>query len=147
MKGGPIQVAGGLEVFRRKEVISMEKVLVVLVVTFIMLGFSAVGLSYDRHMAGTAGTSHQAMVGSELKCGPGEIYTGEVSWVDPDIHRMMVTGRDGSKIFDLSKTSMKGFPEANEFVTVNYTVVNGDRIASSVVTVSKRVASLYVGAY
>jgi hypothetical protein len=64
----------------------------------------------------------------------------------------MVNGRDGSKIFDpskatfkLSKPTMKSLPEADQFVAVNYTVVNGDGIASSVTEVPRQAVSLYVG--
>jgi hypothetical protein len=81
-------------------------------------------------------------------CGPGEIYAGEVAWVDSDIHRIMVSGRDGSKIFDVSGVAVKSLPEINHFVTVEYTVTNGDRLVSSVNTMPKRVfTALYVGDY
>jgi hypothetical protein len=75
--------------------------------------------------------------------GPGEIYTGKVGWVDPNTQRIMISGPDGSKIFDVSGATMKDMPEPNRFVTVKYTETNGKRLASSVVTVPKRVALLY----
>jgi len=149
----------------------MEKLLAVLVAVFMMFGLSMVGFASDQNTAGSSSNWKQldrianteyAGIGASTKiglasggeqlsgatCGPGEIYAGEVAWVDPDIHRMMVSGRDGSKIFDLSGIAAKSLPEINHFVTVEYTVTNGDRLVSSVNTIPKRAfTALYVGDY
>ena len=118
----------------------MEKILVILATVLMMLSFSMVGLAYNQNTVGTTGANHQA-------CGPGERYWGDVAWAAPDIHEIMVNGPDGSKIFDVSGVAMKSTPEVGRFVIVNYTVTNGDRLASSVNIAPKRVASLYVGPY
>ena len=125
----------------------MEKVLVILAAVLMMLSLSMVGFAYHQNTVGTTGTSYQTKMGREGTCGPGEMYTGAVAWVDPDAQRMMVNGREGSKIFDVSRAVIKGMPETDHFVTVKYTVANGERLASSVNMVPKSVASLYVGAY
>jgi hypothetical protein len=80
-------------------------------------------------------------------CGPGEMYVGAVAWVDPDIHRIMVSGRDGSKIFNVSGATMKAMPEADQLISVTYTVTNGERLASSVTAIPWNVAQLYVAPY
>jgi len=134
----------------KKEVSKMEKALVVLAAVLMVFGFSMVGFAYDLN---TVGASNQVWkMAGEFTCGPSELYVGEVAWVYPGTERMMVNGPDGSKIFDLSKATfrpfkvpMKDLPEADQFVKVNYTVVNGDRIASSVTEIPRQVASLYVG--
>jgi hypothetical protein len=118
----------------------MKKILMVLAAVFMVFSFSMVGFAHNQN---TAGISYQT--GS--MCGSGERYFGEVSWVYPSTQSMMVAGRDGNKIFDLSKATMKGFPEANELVTVNYQVVNGDRIVSSVTMIPRKMAGEYVGVY
>jgi len=126
----------------------MEKLIVILAAAVMMVSLSMVGSASDHSMIGTMGANDQMMMSSQASCGPGEIYAGEVAWVDPDIHRMMVSGRDGSKIFDVSGIAMKGLPEISHFVTVKYTVTNGDRLVSSVNTIPKRVfTALYVGNY
>jgi len=99
--------------------------------------------SQTKSMVGAAGMKMDRLA----TCGPGEMYTGDVAWVDPDIDRIMVSGRDGSKIFDVSGAVMKGEPEAQQLVVVKYTVTNGERIASSVNAVPQRLAALYVGLY
>ena len=106
-----------------------------------MLSFSIVGLANGQSMAGSSGTGHQTNL--QVISSPGEVYTGKVGWVDPDMQRIMVSGPDGSKIFDVSGATMKGMPEPDHFVSVNYTVSNGHMLASSVVMVPKRVALLY----
>ena len=126
----------------------MERLLVILAAVLMMVSFSMVGSASDQNMMGTTGANHQMMISSQASCGTGEIYAGEVAWVDPDIHRMMVNGRDGSKIFDVSGIGVKGLPEINHFVTVKYTVTNGDRLVSSVNAIPRRVfTALYVGDY
>ena len=142
----------------------MKKTLMILAAVFMVLSFSMVGFAYYPNVAGTTitpfpyygyypnvagttGTSYQAKADRLAMCGPGEMYTGAVAWVDPDAQRMMVNGRDGSKIFDVSRAVIKGMPETDHFVTVKYTVANGERFASSVSMVPKSVASLYVWAY
>lgn len=125
----------------------MEKLSVVVAAVLMMLSFSMVGLAYHQNTVGTTGTNYQTKMGHEAMCGPGEMYAGAVVWVDPDTQRMMVNGRDGSKIFDVSGAVIKGMPETDHFVTVEYTVANGERLASSVNMIPKRVASLYVGTY
>jgi len=99
--------------------------------------------SQTRSMVGATGMKMDRLA----TCGPGETYTGAVAWVDPDAQRMMVNGREGSKIFDVSRAVIKGMPETDHFVTVKYTVANGEKIASSVSMIPKSVASLYVWAY
>ncbi len=99
--------------------------------------------SQTKSMVGAAGMKMDRLA----TCGPGEMYTGDVAWVDPDIDRIMVSGRDGSKIFDVSGATMKGLPEDHQFVVVKYTETNGEKIASSVRVVPRRVASLYVEEY
>ena len=116
----------------------MKKILMLLAAVFMVFSFSMVGFAHNQN---TAGNQTGSM------CGPGERYFGEVSWVYPSTESMMVAGREGGKIFDLSKATMKGFPEANEFVTVDYQVVNGDRIISSVTVVPRKMAGEYVGVY
>ena len=170
--GDAVDVRGrGLEVSLGRKVNNMEKPLVLLVAVFMMLGFSMVGLAFEHNAPGSLSNWKQldrianteyAGIGAATKiglasggeqlsgatCGPGEIYAGEVAWVDPDIHRMMVSGRDGSKIFDLSGIAVESLPEINHFVTVQYTVTNGDRLVSSVNTIRKRdFTALYVGDY
>jgi hypothetical protein len=138
----------------RKEVSDMQKLLVVLAAVVMMVSFSVVGNASTQNMVGTMGASHGAMMGAEhqtmvsgrTRGGPGEVDAGEVAWVDPEIHTMMVNGRDGSKIFDVSGIAVKSLPGIDHFVTVKYTVTNGDRLVSSVNTVSPRVfTALYVG--
>lgn len=170
----------------------MEKLTVLLVAVFMLLGFSMAGFASHQNTVGSSrnwkqldrianaeyagigeatrlglasgseqlsgldelsGSESQTRIMAGMKmdglatCGPGEMYTGDVVWVDPNIHRIMVSGRDGSKIFDVSGATMKGLPEDHKFVIVNYTETNGEKIASSVNMVPKRVASLYVGEY
>jgi hypothetical protein len=127
----------------RKEVSNMEKILVILAAVFMVFGFSVVGSAHNLNVVGAG--YQTGRMGSQLTCGPGEMYVGEVAWVYPNTQSIMVSGRDGSKIFDVSKATMKGLPEADQFVTVKYAVVDGDRIASSVTAVPRQVASLYVG--
>ncbi len=121
----------------------MRRLLVILATALMVFSFSMVGFAYSPDATATA--YQTGKMGQQLTCGPGERYSGEIAWVQPDAQSMMVNGRDGSKIFDLSKATLTGLPEANEFVSVNYTVVNGDRIVSSVTVVPQRMASLYVG--
>ncbi len=122
----------------------MRKTLMVVAVAFTVLGLSMVGFAALQHPALGSRTGNG---GSTLTCGPGETYAGEIAWLYPSTQNRMVAGPDGSKIFDLSQARLQGFPEANEFVTVNYTVVNGDRVASSVTAIPWQVARLYVGEY
>ena len=126
--------------------------LVLLVVGFSMVGFarepSVIGYAYHPDlMLATVGTSHEANMDRQAACGIGKAYSGMVSWVDPDQQTMMVSGLDGSKIFDVSKADMKGLPEADHYVTVMYTVTNGDRIASSVTDIPQKLAWMYVSPY
>jgi hypothetical protein len=121
----------------------MEKKLIALAAVLIVFGFFMVGYAHSRNVAAIG--PQTSMTGNI--CGPGESYFGEVSWTHSGTQRMMVAGRDGNKIFDLSKATMKGAPEANEFVTVNYEVRNGDRIVSSVTVVPWKTAGEYVGVY
>lgn len=126
----------------------MEKLLVILAAVFVMLSVSMVGFAHRQNMTGTTGTSYQTQkMGSQAACYTGEIYTGDVVWVDQETHRLMVAGFDGDKIFDVSKASMNGLPETHQFVNVKYTVANGERIASSVTTVPRQVAWLYTPNY
>ena len=159
-----------LKVSLTRKVNKMEKLLMLLVAVFMMFGFSMVGFASDQNAAGSssnwkqfdriantdyAGIGEATKIGlasggeqlSGATCGPGEIYAGEVAWVDPDIHRMMVSGRDGSKIFDLSGIAVESLPEINHFVTVEYTVTNGDRLVSAVRAIPKDFTALYVGDY
>lgn len=136
----------------KKEVSEMEKLLVILAMVLVAFGFMVFGPAHNLNAVATS--YHPEKMDSQMMCGPGELYTGEIAWVYPDTGRMMVNGPDGSKIFDLSKATFKPFkapmkvlPEANQFVTVNYRVVDGDRIASSVTEISRRTASLYVGEF
>jgi len=131
----------------KKEVSKMEKVLLILAAMLMVLSLSMAGYASDQGTVGTMGTGHQARMERLAACGPGEMYTGDVVWTDPDIQRIMVNGRDGSKIFDVSGAVMKGEPEAQQLVVVKYTVTNGERIASSVNAVPQRLAALYVGLY
>jgi hypothetical protein len=116
--------------------------LVVLAAVFMMFSFSMAGLADVQSPSIGSQTGKTA---NPLICGPGESYAGAITWVHPSTGNIMVNGRDGHKIFDVSKATMEGLPEANHFVTVNYTVVNGDRIASSVTVVPWKMAHRYVG--
>ncbi len=127
-----------------KGVSEMEKLLMILAVVFMVFGLSMAGFADVRNQA--IG-SRMGNMGNQLMCGPGERYVGEIAWVYPNTESMMVSGRDGNKIFDLSKATLKGLPEANEFVAVNYAVVNGDRIVSSVTSIPWKMAGLYVGEF
>jgi hypothetical protein len=122
----------------------MRKLLITLAVVFMIFSFSMAGFA-DVQSQGVASQIGKAV--NPLICGPGETYAGEIAWVYPGTESMMVSGRGGRKIFDLSKATMEGFPEANQFVAVNYRVVNGDRIASSVTVVPWKMAHRYVGEF
>ena len=124
----------------------MEKILVILAAALVMLSFSMVGFAYGENMAGTTGTSHQTMMDRQAAWGPVKEYTGEVVWVEPNIHTIMVRGRNGSKIFNVSGATIEGgMLEAHHFVTVRYTgsggsglyLANGERIASSIIMVPR----------
>ena len=131
----------------------MEKMLAVLAAVFLVVGLSTVGLAGEPNVIGYAyypdtmlgavemgqGTS---MIGQA--CGIGEAYSGMIAWVGRDNHAIMVRGEDGSKIFDVSGAAMKGLPKADQFVTVNYTMTNGERIAYSVSEVPKKLAWEYI---
>lgn len=130
----------------------MEKLLTILAALLMVFSFSVVGMAAEPNVVGyaylpdtigTTGTSHQLTMNRQATCGPGEIYTGEVAWVDPADSRIMVSGQDGSKIFDVSEAALQSMPEVNNFVDVKYTVMNGERLASSVTAIPERVASLY----
>lgn len=126
-----------------------------------VLGFSALGFAQNvTSSAAPIGTQtgnlsaaygSQAGIGpignGEVICATGEMYTGQVAWTDQDTHRIMVSGYDGKKIFDVSGVATNGLPGADQFVTVRYTVVNGERVASSVTPLSRQVAWIYTPIY
>jgi hypothetical protein len=138
----------------------MEKVLALLAAVIMILGFSLTGFAFQQNvigyayypnsMLGTVETGHQANVALRSTCPPGEAYTGVsraytgvISWVNRDTNDIMVRGQDGNRIFNVSGAHMKGIPEKNQLVTVNYTMKNGDRIASSVASFPKSEGWLY----
>ena len=109
-----------------------------------MLGLSALGFAYDENTAGVTGMDRNTGLRGQA-CGPGGVYTGQVVWTDPATQRLMVSGNDGSKIFDVSQAGMSSMPQLNQFVTVAYSEVNGYRIASSVGSDTTQVAFNYEG--
>jgi len=131
----------------------MEKMLAVLAAVFLVVGLSTVGFAGGPNVIGYAYYPDTMLRAVEMNygtntignaCGIGETYSGMIAWVDRDEDTMMVRGEDGSKIFDVSMATMVGQPKPNQFVTVNYTVTNGERIASSVTDVPKKLAWEYV---
>ena len=119
----------------------MEKSLIVLTAMLMVLSFSVVGFADNQDSLGTMGPDQAKM--DQKICGPGEIYTGEVVWVHPSIHRIMVSGVDGSEIFDVSGATVQGTPETDRLVTVKYSETNGEKLASSVEVIPQRLAFVY----
>jgi len=135
----------------------MEKVVAVLAVVLLGLGLSTVALAGEPYLIGYAyypdtmlravETGYDTNISNLGACGVGEAYSGMIAWVDPDVHRMMVIGEDGSKIFDVSGVVTEGQPRADQFVTVKYIVTDGEMIASSITEVPKNVVWEYIYGY
>jgi len=132
----------------------MEKMLAVLAAVLLAIGASTVGLAAEPNMIGYAycpdttlkavEARHETNINDLGACSMGEAYSGMIAWVDRNLHRVMVIGEDGSKIFDVSGAETKGRLKADQFVVVKYTVTNGEMIASSITEVPKKVAWEYV---
>ncbi len=131
----------------------MEKLLVVLAAMLMLVGLSTAGFASGQNVIGYAYLSDTSAylaaadrggtAPNQGMCGPGEMYTGAIAWVDPDVHKMMVSGQDGDKIFDVSGAVMNVTPEDGRWVSVNYTDSDGQKVASAVNMVPVRVAFLY----
>lgn len=112
----------------------MEKLLIILGAVLMMFSLSMVGFAQNQDTVGATGTGHQT---EDWLLS----YTGEVISVIQGAHSVVVRGDDGEKVFDVSGATIKGIPEVHHFVTVKYTDMDGKRVASSVNTVPKKVAS------
>jgi hypothetical protein len=123
----------------------MERPLLVILAVVAVTGLLTIGFAHSRNMMGTTESSYQTgqIMDHQSLCSTGALYFGEVVWADQSTHRMMISGFDGNKIFDVSEAAMKGLPRVNHFARVEYTLVNGERIASSVASVPANEAYLY----
>jgi hypothetical protein len=112
----------------------MEKLLVILAAMLMVLSFSMVGFAKEA----TVGACNQA----EQNMGQPTLgsYTGEVISIDRNAHMIVVKGDYGNRTFDLSKLAMRDIPGLRDIVTVEYTNTNGDRVASSVMSVPQEEA-------
>ena len=77
-----------------------------------------------------------------MRCTRGKLF----GWIGHSENNGKWLGRE--QIFDMSGASVKGMPEIDHsvtghFVTIKYTEANGERIASSVVSIPRRVAFIY----
>lgn len=59
-------------------------------------------------------------------------YGGRVVSYDETGHRLVVSGKEGDKTFDVSRATMKGTVRPDETVAVRYTEKDGRMVASSV---------------
>ncbi len=120
-----------------------RRLLVIFAVVAVVLGFSIIGFAHSRNSMGISSYRTGQSMAQQLLCSTGALYSGEVVWADGSTHRIMVSGFDGNKIFDVSQAATEILPQAHDFAMVKYTLVNGERIASSVTEVARNEAYLY----
>jgi len=115
----------------------MKKVAVILVAMVVMLSFSMVGIASDQNTMGTQQqqTTPEKMMGHKESL---MIYRGEVAAIDHTAHTVVVKGKEGEKTFDVSRATMRGKVEPEQYVSVRYTEANGKMVAASITAVSHK---------
>jgi hypothetical protein len=114
----------------------MEKLLAILAAVLAMFSFSLVGFAKEATMGAFNWTEQN--IGRPILLGS---YTGEVIAIDRNAQSIVVKGNYGNKTFDVSKLAMKDIPELRDITTVEYTKMNGKRVASSVMSVPQEEAN------
>ncbi len=112
----------------------MEKLFVILAAMLMVVGFSMAGFAKEA----TVGACNQI----ERNMGQPTLgsYTGEVISIDRNAHTVVVKGDYGNRTFDLSKLAMRDIPALRDIATVEYAKTNGERVASSVMSVPQKEA-------
>ena len=114
----------------------MEKLLVILAAVLMMFSFSIIGFAKEATTGAFNWTEQN--VGRPILLGS---YTGEVIAIDQNAQSIVVKGNYGNRTFDVSKLAMKDIPELRDITTVEYTKMNGKRVASSVMSVPQEEAN------
>jgi hypothetical protein len=112
---------------RIEEVSTMTRLFTIAVAMVLVFGFSVVSFG---DMRPNEGMRHHDMFS----------YSGHVASYDRGHAVLVVNGREGTKVFDVSRANMPGRIGRREDVVVNYAERHGRMVASSVTPMHQRLS-------